>query len=156
METVDSAGNVHHELLQCQVAQLGGKHNIFLGYNWLQKHNPTVDWQTRELEFDRCPSQCGMPKKVEEPLPEEVNIATQITTLICRLEAIPDECPNGLLDEDDMDNNEYQMCFLRQLTGKVLDPTPEIPPPVNIPKAYQDYKDIFDAEEFNQLLPHCP
>ena len=26
-------------------------HNIFLGHDWLKKHNPKIDWQTQEIKF---------------------------------------------------------------------------------------------------------
>ena len=28
---------------------------MFLGYNWLVKHNPEVDWNKRTIKFTRCP-----------------------------------------------------------------------------------------------------
>jgi len=31
------------------------KTNIFLGYDWLEKHNPEIDWKKRTINFTRCP-----------------------------------------------------------------------------------------------------
>jgi hypothetical protein len=36
-----------------------GKSQIFLGYDWLKAHNPSIDWSTESIVFDRCPSTCG-------------------------------------------------------------------------------------------------
>jgi len=34
-----------------------GKQNMILSYTWLKDHNPEVNWQTREVQMNRCPSQ---------------------------------------------------------------------------------------------------
>jgi len=31
---------------------------MILGYTWLKDHNPEVDWQTREVQMNRCPPRC--------------------------------------------------------------------------------------------------
>ena len=33
---------------------------MFLGYNWLVKHNPEVNWKNRTIKFTRCPESCKM------------------------------------------------------------------------------------------------
>ena len=33
---------------------------MFLGYNWLVKHNPEVDWNKGMIKFIRCPRTCKM------------------------------------------------------------------------------------------------
>ena len=35
-----------------------GKHKMSLGYPWLCKHNPEVNWQTQEIILSHCPAQC--------------------------------------------------------------------------------------------------
>ena len=32
-----------------------GKTDIFLGYNWLKRHNPSIDWKKYTIDFNRCP-----------------------------------------------------------------------------------------------------
>jgi hypothetical protein len=49
--------NQHEEQIELAVSNLTG-HDVFLGYEWLQHHNPTVNWTSQTLEFDRCPSSC--------------------------------------------------------------------------------------------------
>jgi hypothetical protein len=31
-----------------------GEYNIILGVPWLQYHNPTIDWKTKNLQFNQC------------------------------------------------------------------------------------------------------
>jgi len=35
-----------------------GKQSMILGYTWLKDHNPEVNWQTGEVQMNRCPPQC--------------------------------------------------------------------------------------------------
>jgi hypothetical protein len=46
------------ERLQFAVSDLGST-KIFIGHEWLQCHNPSIDWRTSTLLFDRCPDECG-------------------------------------------------------------------------------------------------
>ena len=49
----------HCEELTAEVTNLG-KNSLILGYTWLQKHNPMIDWQTGVIKFTRCPRSCLM------------------------------------------------------------------------------------------------
>ena len=31
---------------------------MFLGHDWLVKHNPEVNWKNRTIQFTRCPGSC--------------------------------------------------------------------------------------------------
>ena len=43
-----------------------GKKEIFLGYTWLIKHNPEINWVLKRVEMTRCPtSECGPVEKCE-------------------------------------------------------------------------------------------
>ena len=33
---------------------------MFLGHNWLVKHNLEVNWKNRTIKFMRCPGSCKM------------------------------------------------------------------------------------------------
>ena len=34
--------------------------DMFLGHDWLVKHNPEVNWKNGTIRFTRCPGQCTM------------------------------------------------------------------------------------------------
>ena len=67
--TKNSAGNIthladiiidyqgHHEKVTAEVMDLG-KNQMILGYTWLKKHNPNIDWTNREVKMTRCPHSC--------------------------------------------------------------------------------------------------
>jgi hypothetical protein len=31
---------------------------LFIGHEWLKKHNPNIDWRTSMLTFNRCLKEC--------------------------------------------------------------------------------------------------
>jgi len=43
----------HVEQISFAVTDLG-KADVFLGYEWLQHHNPSINWKTSQLVLDRC------------------------------------------------------------------------------------------------------
>ena len=51
--------NRHKEILEVVVMDLDGT-DMFLGHDWLVKHNPEVNWKNRTIKFTRCPRSCTM------------------------------------------------------------------------------------------------
>jgi len=47
----------HTEKLWCAITCLG-KVPLILGHTWLRKHNPDIDWVTRQVNLTRCPPEC--------------------------------------------------------------------------------------------------
>ena len=53
MTVTGKDGVAHRELIDLQVANLGSRHNIFIGKDWLNKHNPVIDWINDDLTFHK-------------------------------------------------------------------------------------------------------
>jgi len=51
--------NRHKEILEAVVMDLDGT-DMFLGHDWLVKHNPEVNWKNSTIKFTRCPGNCTM------------------------------------------------------------------------------------------------
>jgi len=51
--------NAHKEQLEAVVMDLN-RIDMFLGHDWLVKHNPEVNWKNRMIRFTRCPESCKM------------------------------------------------------------------------------------------------
>jgi hypothetical protein len=64
--TIQIRIGAHIERIDLGVTNLGTS-EIFLGHDWLKKHNPSIDWRDGSLQFDRCPTVCNMPKPTNEP-----------------------------------------------------------------------------------------
>jgi len=54
--------NGHKETLEAAVMDLD-RMDMFLGYDWLVKHNLEVNWRNRTIKFTRCPGNCTMTHK---------------------------------------------------------------------------------------------
>ena len=54
--------NGHKETLEVAVTDLDGT-DMFLGHDWLVKHNPEVNWKNKTIKFTRCPGNCTMTHK---------------------------------------------------------------------------------------------
>jgi len=54
--------NRHKETLEAAVTDLD-RTDMFLGHNWLVKHNPEVNWKNGTIKFTRCPGNCTMTHK---------------------------------------------------------------------------------------------
>jgi len=49
--------NSHKEQLEAAVMDLD-RTDMFLGHDWLVKHNTEVNWKNGTIKFTRCPEQC--------------------------------------------------------------------------------------------------
>ena len=54
--------NGYKETLEAVVTDLDGT-DMFLGHDWLVKHNPEVNWKNGTIKFTRCPGNCTMTHK---------------------------------------------------------------------------------------------
>ncbi len=43
----------HAECIDLTIMNLGKK-DLYLGHNWLKRHNPSVNWKTRSIIFGCC------------------------------------------------------------------------------------------------------
>ena len=51
--------NKHKKRIDVVVTDLNST-DMFLGYDWLVKHNPEVDWNKGTIQFTQCPRICKM------------------------------------------------------------------------------------------------
>jgi len=54
--------NGHKETLEAAVMDLDGT-DMFLGHDWLIKHNLEVNWKNSTIKFTRCSGNCTMTHK---------------------------------------------------------------------------------------------
>ena len=47
----------HEEIMELMVANIGKK-DIFIRHDWLQHHDPEIDWQERKIKFSQCLGNC--------------------------------------------------------------------------------------------------
>ena len=49
----------HHEKATAEVTDMG-KNPFILGFSWLQRHNPEIDWMKGTVKMTCCPCHCHM------------------------------------------------------------------------------------------------
>ena len=57
---IKSLGNEHHEETSELYVTSLSDYDIIFGTDWLQAHNPEVDWAKLQLAFTRCPKTCSL------------------------------------------------------------------------------------------------
>ena len=50
--------------MELTIADSIRKKDIFIGHDWLQHHNPEIDWQDKKIKFSRCPGVCYQTSEV--------------------------------------------------------------------------------------------
>ena len=106
----------HKEDVTFEVCDLG-KVNLIIGFMWLQKHNPEINWLTGEITFSRCPKECGIsaPRKVngfkyQPSVEEELEITERVeefNRVIEGLKLVRRITPGKVPLEEEPDHNDY-------------------------------------------------
>ena len=140
----DAAGREHRERRDFPVVNLAGKHGIFLGYDWLEQHNPDVNWRDRALSFTRCPEACRMNSGGYTPaplLPVDAFADADLPTIL-----------DYLNDFHTAERGEYIRAF--QSISTRIETEADAKKAVEIPPVYSDFADVFEKKEFDKLPPH--
>jgi hypothetical protein len=89
----------HSEHTELAVTRLG-KQSLILGYNWLQNHNPEINWQTKDVKMSCFPLQystCRVEDKCDATIRK--SMTSQINA--CWSGAFP------MMAEEDKDESPY-------------------------------------------------
>ena len=145
----------HLERIMLAVTNLG-KSKVFIGYDWLKLHNPSINWRDGTIIFDRCPESCNY------------------TPILADIEDDDDyiiDDPEAHLEEGDkiycMDwqgyKEEGRLYYIRatgttstELAIAEAQKKPKLPFEQTVPEHYHEFKDIFAKEEFDALPERRP
>ncbi|CDO69613.1 hypothetical protein BN946_scf184851.g1 [Trametes cinnabarina] len=111
----------HKSTHQVLVADLGKK-DMILGYTYLRRHKPEIDWERGEWRFTRCPESCAPRACKRDHVAEEEADELQLPRedpLITPLDELGEECIknphiNWISTEDSEDHK------VAQLTAEIL------------------------------------
>jgi hypothetical protein len=119
----------HSEHTQLAVTCLG-KQSLILGYNWLQNHNPEINW-TKDVKMSHCPIQCST-CRVEDKRKAKIWKLMNSQINACQSGAFPtmvaedeDESPQVNMDETDEEAQDTCLAFDDNLDSEVNDFTIE-------------------------------
>jgi len=87
----------HSERTLLTVSSLG-KQNMILGYTWLKDHNPEVDWQTGEVQMNRCPSRYEGCCVIRKEQVSQKQMETRALN-VCRSRPLPEHAEDSEEDE---------------------------------------------------------
>jgi hypothetical protein len=141
--------NDHKERITLAITDLG-KEGVFLGHEWLQYHNPSIDWKQKHLYFDRCPQHCNacLYDDITEPEDEVKPERSDDDEFI--------EEGEGLLMVDMSQQLEIRAHYtplqemaVEEEKKKKREKTVE----EDLLDYLQDYRDVFDKKEFDELPP---
>ena len=147
----------HSERITLGVTNLE-KSDLFLGHEWLRHHNPSIDWQSGSLKFNRCPQQCRqiyLPKEPEEGIEVDDDV---------------ESFPSGEVEAGDrvfaLNFNEYRTegghhirahtTMSQQLAEEAIKQKGTKSFEEQVPSCYHDFADIFSKESFDSLPERRP
>ena len=123
----------HAEHLPLFVTDLR-KSDLFLGHEWLDHHNPVVDWKAKTIEFTRCPKEC------ECVLDDNKQIFKLNILLYLKAHSMH------------IRQQSVAMDIAIEQSKKSIPKTFE----QSVPEHYRTYKDVFEEAVFNKLPEHKP
>jgi len=115
----------HSERTLLAVSSLG-KQNMILGYTWLKDHNPEVNWQTGEVQMNRCPPWCEGCRVIRKEQASRKRVETKALN-VCWSRPLPEHAED--LEEDETPiwtgEIEYEQGDQLFMTRILLEPTVE-------------------------------
>ncbi len=130
------------------VADIGST-SMILGHNWLKRHNPSIDWTTKKIEFKNCPKSCGYKRQAlpaihndedEDPIPE---IEEDANVYIRRVMIEEEE---DRLFASIRASETPSQSFYREKT-----PKEEMEQSGLIPDQYKEFSSVFSKSSFDEL-----
>lgn len=138
------------ELIKFNVLEIGD-YDIVLGILWLRKHNPSIDWQSGQITFDRCKcteqyddyetcrKKSGQQNKNRQSQKKRTKVsATGVA-------------PDTMEQSPDMSNQELAEYVI--IKNEKLYATSDEP---RIPDEYQEFIDVFTVLANGVLSEHGP
>jgi transposase InsO family protein len=149
----------HTERATFSVTSLG-RVAVILGHTWLVEHNPEVDWRTGDVRMTRCPESCGTKPTGRNPLVEAIPDEKR------ELRETPKQHIPALFEEGDrtfvifVEKGSETIAAGSTVSQQLAEKASEFAPIKSfedlVPKPYQEFKDVFAKESFDQLPPRKP
>ncbi|KAI0328249.1 hypothetical protein GY45DRAFT_1236516, partial [Cubamyces sp. BRFM 1775] len=108
---------------------------VFLGHEWIRHHNPRIDWQTKTIDFSRCPDTC------EHVLEEGERVFALQTQMYLKRRA--EHLRNVQLRARSTIATDIAIEQNRDRPGRTFEEL--------VPEFYRDYADVFSESTFDQL-----
>jgi len=159
---IKSPSNEYHEERSELYVTALGDHDVIFGTDWLQAHNPEVDWAKPQLAFTRCPKSCKLSQK---PLVLEPKSKESRTTVISRIEPLEEyhavevetTDPELFARIHQWDKENYVHVRSKSTTSTELAARMAPRPSISaIPEKYRSFTKVFSEEASHRLPAHRP
>ncbi|KAF8688264.1 hypothetical protein AX14_003480 [Amanita brunnescens Koide BX004] len=125
-----------------------GKQDMFLGHDWLQFHNPEIDWKEEKIEFTQCPKKCFPETVVFEPEDEIDPINPEEDQILAVYIGWEEILQHLTIEEIRAKSNFATDIAEASQTTRMWE---EIVPP-----EYRKFNKVFEKKTFDALPPRCP
>src|SRR5260370_6276443 len=123
-------GETHN--IELFVTKLDKGYSLVLRYDWLQQHNPVINWDETKVIF-RKPL---VTPRTDKMVPTPINIQQVSEKTLKKLSQEPGSTTFFISKTSDLPSEELEV---------------DIPP---FPLEYQEFADVFSGEKANTLPPH--
>ena len=161
--TMNQGGSITHETTMmmshkghCEKAVFEvcdlGKSNIIIGFTWLKKHNPEINWKTGNVQFTRCPQECTI--TIREYKKKHANAFKYRASI----EEVDDDVKESEI-EDDVDVETEEDIYLWVLEYiHTVDECVKVEKTVEeiVPPAFHAYLDVFRKEPSERMPTRKP
>src|SRR5258705_12686710 len=127
-----STGEMHH--LELFVTSLDENYSLVLGYDWLARHNLSIDWTETKIMFREL-------KNLKEKLASSKKIDIHMVSALMMTKLCKDSGTPAFVI------STANLIPLQATAADTLD---------SIPAKYHDFCDIFSEEKVGTLAPHRP
>ncbi|KAI0371860.1 hypothetical protein BV20DRAFT_931278, partial [Pilatotrama ljubarskyi] len=103
---------------------------IFLGHEWIEHHNPSIDWQKKLIEFNRCPKECQHIIEEGDQL-FMLNVPSFLRSRTMHIRARSSVAMDIAIEQN------------KSPTAKSFEDI--------VPEHYRDFRDVFDETTFSSL-----
>jgi transposase InsO family protein len=142
----DTKGNPHSEVLELPIVNLGKSH-MFLGHDWLTKHNPEIDWASHTIIMSRCPKECST-KSSNIPQEADCDVDWEGGETLLHVE----------VDDPyfDAKHHPHIRAFGTISTQLAAEEYQANKPSAEVPRQYGEFADVFSEAKFDELPPRRP
>jgi len=166
----------HSEKTLLTVSSLG-RQSMILGYTWLKDHNPEVDWQTGEVQMNRCPPRCEGCRAIRKKRVSRRKVEARAVN-ICRSGPSPEYAEDSEEDKKSLQTGEVEyeqedrlfvtrllpesvaadLCATSTISQKLAEGAHQASESqkglFTLPDCARGFKSVFAKENFDILLEH--
>ena len=152
----------HEEEITFAISDLGSA-NVYIGHEWLKRHNPDIDWKNARVFMDRCPHTCTFlsgsqidsdnsdTETLVEEEDEEELLSEGDRLFVFDIDSYLESQSITINKITQINRNNYDYILKYDAEKSKSKQWNEVVPP-----QYHDYEDIFTKKDFDKLPERRP